>query len=364
MDQIKVLLVEDAEDQQKIFHSSVEVFNDKNKETLTLTFEIANSLDKARQVVDGSFDGVIVDLKLGNDENGGNKLIEYLNETPFRVPVIFVTGFPDLVNDHPLIIKKRARASDTYENDFKFINDIKRTGLTHIIGGRGEIERTLNKVFCTNLLPQLSAWIEYGRVDSPRTERALLRHTLNHLLLLLDNDEEKCFPEEVYISPPLVPNISTGSIVKKKGEKEFYAILNPACDLVIRRDGLFKTDRILLLEIETTKTITDSALHGITKNEKKESTLQKVLANNHTDYFHYLPKARLPKNLVFEGGFLNFRRLSTMSKEDFDKIFDPSEIQISPSFVKNIIARFSSYYTRQGQPDIDLENITSIYLGS
>ena len=30
-----------------------------------------------------------------------------------------------------------------------------------------------------------------------------------------------------------------------------------------------------------------------------------------------------------------------------------SKIQISPSFVKDIVARFSSYYARQGQPNID-----------
>lgn len=353
MDTLKILLVEDSIGQQKVFRDTVEVFNDKNNELLVVEYEISSNLDEALKKLDGSFDGTILDLKLNQDEDGGNKIVNQLNESLLRVPVIFVTGYPDLVNDHPIIVKKRARGSETYAEDLEVIRDIKNTGLTNIMGGRGIIERTLNHVFLHNLLPlpQRDTWISYGKTDSSRTEKALLRHTLNHLLQLLDENGDLCFPEEFYICPPLTQGIKTGSIVKRKDGGPFFMILNPACDLVIRANGQCKTDHILLLEIEPDKTTINAVLEGVTKKDKKHKKLEAVLGNNYTDYYHWLPRTD-----YFEGGFLNFRKLSTLNKDDFLVVFNKPSLQISQSFVKDIVSRFSSYYARQGQPDIELKD--------
>lgn len=349
MKHLKVLLVEDALDQQKIFESSVQVFNHKNDGKVTVSYSVRGTIDDALATIDGSYDGAILDLKLHDDDDGGNKIIVQLNEIGFRVPVIFVTGYLDLVNEHPLIVNKRARGDDTYENDLVLFSAIKDTGLTHIMGGRGIIEQTLYAVFLKNLLPQIQTWIDYGKADSDRTERALLRHTLNHLLQLLEDDNDKCFPEEAYIFPPLVEAKRTGSIVKAIKNDTHFVVLNPACDLVVRKNGI-KTDRILLVEIESSKDIQDKVLEGAPNNEKKRAKLAELFRNNHTDYYHWLPPVKLG---VPNGGFLNFRKLSTFSEQDFLKSFNPPTVQISPPFVKDIVARFSSYYARQGQPDLD-----------
>ena len=37
--------------------------------------------------------------------------------------------------------------------------------------------------------------------------------------------------------------------------------------------------------------------------------------------------------------------------------YSPTKIPISPPFVKDIVARFSSYYARQGQPNIDFNKL-------
>jgi len=251
MDKLKILVVEDDKEQQEIFSSSVEVYKDKHKNNRDIEFLFAESLDQAREKVNGSFDGIILDLKLNEEEEGGNQIAEEMLKSLFRVPIIFVTGFPDLVNkDNPLIIKSRSRASETYESDIDIFFEIYNTGLTKIMGGRGKIEQTLYEVFLKNLLPQLDAWKAYGKSDSSRTEKALLRFTLNHLMQILDEDEDQCFPEEVYIYPPLSDALKTGSIIENKDDKSLYAILNPACDLVVRKNGEYKTDRIMLVEIE------------------------------------------------------------------------------------------------------------------
>ena len=355
MSTMKILLIEDEEDQQEAFKEAVEAFNDDEKNRKVEPDTAAN-LSEASNKIDGSYDGAIIDLVLGNDEDGGNKIVRQLRDSFTRIPIIFVTAFPKNVIDHPSIICKRRRSDGIYTSDLLLFQKIYNTGLTRIIGGRGLIEQRLSEVFLKNLLPQIQTWVSYGTENSERTEKALLRYALNHLLQLLEEDEERCFPEEFYLYPPVSKGITTGCIVKDKMSDQQFVVLSPACDLVIRRNGEFKTDRILFVEIESENDVVDIALNGIRRRQSKENKLRDVFNNNHTDYYHWLPEA-----YSFSGGFLNFRKLRTLDKTGFDEKFETPSIQISPFFVKDIVARFSSFYARQGQPDIDSEKFIARY---
>ncbi|MGB5685231.1 MAG: hypothetical protein WBM35_05435, partial [Candidatus Electrothrix sp.] len=138
-----------------------------------------------------------------------------------------------------------------------------------------------------------------------------------------------------------------------------YILLSPACDLAVRGDGKFKTDRILLVEIEEENFVIDGALKGIGKKAKKENKLKNIFRNNYTEYFHWLPKTG-----YFDGGFINFRKISTYTTDGFETTCHHPHIQISPHFVKDILSRFSSYYARQGQPDIDRNKIIEEIIAS
>jgi hypothetical protein len=134
----------------------------------------------------------------------------------------------------------------------------------------------------------------------------------------------------------------TGSIVRKRDnaeEKPVFVVLTPACDLVIRKDGNFKTDRILLIEID------DPDLYD------EKGKVEKRLNNSLELYLHWLPKTDR-----FKGGFLNFRKVAGIPIEEYNKSYEKPFIQIAPSFVKDIISRFSSFYARQGQPNIDMQD--------
>lgn len=83
----------------------------------------------------------------------------------------------------------------------------------------------------------------------------------------------------------------------------------------------------------------------------KSSELKQAYGNNKSAFYHWLPETEF-----FKGGFLNFRKLVTLENKEFEGKFEtPPKVQISPPFVKDIVARFSSYYARQGQPDIDFD---------
>ena len=348
MNRIKILLIEDERDQQDIFREAVDVI--KSKKGLTVKYEIAKNVQEAKDKLDGSFDGTIIDLKLGDDEEGGNEIVHQLEEVFARIPVIFVTAFPDLVIEHPSIINTRSRDKGTYASDLQLFKEICDTGLTRIMGGRGVIEKNLSAVFLENLLPQIQTWVSYGQENSARTEKALLRHTLNHLAQLLEEGGDNFFPEEVYLFPPLSARFTTGSMVSR--HDQWFVVLSPACDLVVRKNGKFKTDRILLVETEKEDDVVRTALADITRRDRKKRKINEVLNNNYTDYYHWLPETS-----VLSGRFLNFRRLKNMDEDKFREEFEMPEIQISPSFVKDIVARFSSFYARQGQPDIENKEI-------
>lgn len=352
---MKILLVEDNEQDRKNCKDAINDFNQENQDK-KVELEVAVSLSEVKEKLDNSFDGAIIDLKLADQGNEGNIVTKQIEEFYFRIPVLILTGTPDAVDRNTIIIDvlKKGEPGTGYEDILNCFWKIYDTGLTRIMGGRGLIEKTLENVFKNNLLPQKDKWVTYGEIDSARTERALLRHTLSHLLQLLDDDADRCFPEEVYLKPPLTDKIQTGSVVKEKSGNQMFVVMNPACDLVTRKNGECNTDRILTVEVDSqTSLFPGFPTTGLSKNQK--GALENAYKNKKSTYYHWLPQTDF-----FGGGFLNFRKLSSLSSEEFYNRFEKPAIQISPSFLKDMLARFSVYYSRQGQPDIDFEQFISM----
>lgn len=354
MSKLRLLIVEDEERDLRACRDSVERYIDEKNRDIELVE--CKTLDEALQQLDNSFDGAIIDLTLGDEDDAGNQVIEDIRKSFFRIPIFIFTGRNTLSENIDGIEVFRKDEFTYYDLLDKFCETYD-TGLTRMMGGSGKIEDLLGKVFLDNLLLQRKKWVSYGKKDLERTEKALLRHTLNHLLQLLEEGEENCFPEEVYLYPHVSTDITTGSIVKEKSSDQWFVILSPACDLVRRgENGEFKTDRILLVEIEVENDIVNDALDDIKRKRSREDKLKAVSNNNHTDYYHWLPKTDF-----FKGGFLNFRKLKTLHEKDFKDQFETPSIQISPFFVKDIVSRFSSFYARQGQPDIDSKDFVAHY---
>ncbi|ASK27154.1 response regulator [Neisseria chenwenguii] len=357
---MKLLLVEDNEADQQLCQSAVADFNEDNS-TFRVDLEVCGNVTEAeKRLNESDFDGVIIDMKLTSSEpDEGNQVIQQIKESLNRIPVVIMTGTPDVAeqNEFPLIdICKKGDIQ--YREIIDQFQSIYRTGLTRILGGKGLIEQKLTTIFIKNLLPALTnspsgkrSWIKYAESDDTRTEKALLRYTLNHLLQHLDNDINLCYPEEMYISPPINNRINTGSILKQKSHERYFIVMNPACDLAERDTGRCNTDRALLVEIQSLKEIyPDFTWDTLSNKNKKE--LEKTYKNNKSLYYHWLPKTEF-----YSGGVINFRRVSTHTEEEINTSFDTPAIQISAPFLKDIISRFSSYYARQGQPDIDIETI-------
>lgn len=69
--------------------------------------------------------------------------------------------------------------------------------------------------------------------------------------------------------------------------------------------------------------------------------------------------AFLPEYKELEEGIIDFQNLMTISLTEYMKL--ERLATVSESFFKDIQSRFSSYYARQGTPDLNKKNIIDSY---
>lgn len=341
-----ILLIEDHKDDSDACIKTVKRMNEENMEE-KYHVTVASTFDEAiDNIKDRDYQGVIVDIKL-DGENSGNDVIHQIIDS-YRMPVVVMTGTPDtdLELDSPIKIYKKGEAR--YDEIIIALEKANQTGLFNVIGGKGIIEKTMNKVFWENLYPQINVWEEYAKNEID-TEKILLRYTVAHIMELLDEEGPNYCTEEMYIKPPVSLGIHTGTIVQSNNDNKHYIVLSPPCDLAIH-NGNMKTDRILLCEIDDFSKVNSEALKGYTKADKKRKALKDILKNNYVEYYHWLPE-----NCLFPGGYVNFRNVITFTPEEYVSEFGDPLIKIQEFFVKSILNRFSTYYARQGQPDFDFE---------
>lgn len=371
MDILKITLIEDDESEILTFKRTCEVISRKEGINIDLIIckSIAEFKEKILDII--ASDGLVVDMKLNNssgDEESGVSVIDYFSNQKIIIPTVVFTGTQDpIISTHPFIdikIKGDAEISELIKN----FQNIKKSGILDILGGKGLLQNHLYNVFHNNINKQKDKWIRHSVDNLDSTKKALLRHTLNHLYQYLDQDDEMVFLEEMYIYPPITKNITPGCIIKK--DQIYYLILTPACDLVPRKkkikdnEGNYiqddegnikvemkpKTNCVLLAEIQPLAITLDEVLEieNLSRNKKNiQKCLDKIFKDN-LDYYHFLPEA-----FDFEGGIVLFRSINTIEPEKLIEEYSASVINISPLFLKNIQSRFARYYTRQGQPDIN-----------
>lgn len=388
MNKMTLILIEDNDDETQSCQNAVNDFNDDHKDKeWCIQLETHTSIKDALKALENSyFDGAIIDMKLADSGNEGNQALDVIRQHLKRIPVAIYTGTPDVADETDIpSIGLFKKADITYGQLIYKFWDIYKTGLTKIMGGKGQIEQSLSQIFIKHLLPKISPkskvseksnWVSYAEEDPDNTEKALLRYTLNHLIHELYKSSENCYPDEMYIHLPNLEQdqvkVDTGCILKSKDNNKFYIVLSPACDLAEREGGECNTDRALLVEIQILEDILPddyfiSNCHGSKKlknrylksnlesqgehlSKQQEKDLIKYQRNTKNLYYCWLPKTSCFNN----GAVINFRRVSTYSQEELDKSFNSPVIQVASPFLKDIISRFSSYYARQGQPDINI----------
>lgn len=371
MPQINVLIVEDDSEIVNRYKRLLDSRPDKDEYPVELFS--AKNITEARKLLDNAnnvYDAAIIDIKLSSgtdhETNNGNVIIKFLQDET-RIPIFSVTGTPEDV-DHSFkrslcfSVINRAEDGDLFD---KIIN-LYKTGVTRILSRKGTIEQKLNEIFWSNLSVQLNNWIDDESRNTEAKEKSLLRYTLLHIMehleLATESDFEHYHPAEIYISPVIKSMHFTGDILKKKSDGKMFIILTPSCDMA---QG--KAKNVVLAEIESHsegvlndninlgKKTSEDASKKKKINEAKD-ILTKIISNSYSNRYHYLPKVH-----GVEGGLINFQKLLSEKYNELDSKFERIA-SINSSFAKDIIARFSAYYARQGAPDLEAEKIRDMLL--
>lgn len=345
---MKLLLVEDDVQCVKDFSSTIKRYNLEKQ--VHIEYKVAGTVVEAEGLLDSSFDGAVIDLKLHSDTDGGNKVISKI-QSDYRIPIVVLTGTPSHLKEDESALLKLYLRDKGYDPVLEFLSDIYQTGLTQILGGRGLFEQALNSFFWGNIPKTIGHYIKNNK-DAKLTQVQLLRHTISHMNELLEHSiGGESNPAETYIYPPIRSNASEGAIIKDVVSGGLYVILTPACDISNE-----KAEFLQIVNVKSINSIPEvvALVDGgaeLSKN-KKDKLVNKIktFVRNKSGRFHYLPKF----GPITSESVADFQNIQSISLDDFKDNFELLG-NVSSSFYKDLVDRFSSNYSRQGSPDYDFD---------
>jgi len=362
---LNLLIVEDDENQIKLYKDAIEEFNSRSD--IKIEIKASSNLEEGlKQIRNNDFDAAIIDLRLGSGdmEGKGKEIIKEIKGN-LRFPVFVLTGYPgDLDEDlkEENIFYKVYKQTEKNTNELlDEISRIYKTGITNIMGRKGIIDKTLQKVFWENFSENIVYWITEIE-DENKIEKVLSRHILAHLsesLKLTEEGEfERCHPAEVYIMPPIKKDFFTGDILKNITSGEYFLILTPACDMVLRKqkngEGWVtyrSADKIIVAKLVEFTRVEEVSKYIEIPSKTKKGEVEKYIRNTKRERYHYLPSF----GSRIQGFLVDFQDINRIKPEELT-IYE-RVASVDEPFLKDIIARFTSYYARQGSPDIDMDII-------
>ena len=338
LNNINILIVEDDQTQQKMYADCIKEYNKGQEENHIQFTQLYMIDDFSKTVFENHFDSLIVDLTLG-EEASGNEVIKKVLEC-CRFPVFVVSGDLnklDIDMKESLLFNIYKRDDDFYEILDRIVN-IYMTGYSKALSFGGKLDKMINEVFWKYLNDDS---ISFSNCNNDQKANRILRYALSRVsdtlsLSSTDKHDEFCACECVII-PPIEAVIFPGDIVSYE-DKE-YIIISADCDIenskseyitMCKLNSNYYDELVSCLYPETAK--------------KAEETLKK-LVNNNLNRYHLIPATS-----KYSGNVIDFQQVFSFSKEKTTEMCRVATI--SADFMKDVRARFTSYYGRQGQPQL------------
>lgn len=341
MTNLELLILDDDTDNLDEYKNDIEIFNLSNKEYNFNTYYCETLEDAFKTLNKNSIDFSIVDLRL-TDGHSGNDLVNKIIES-YQIPTQIITGFP---NDFDSKIEKNLFVSIMKRGD-KPTNDIlnkfltfAKYGVSKIFSKEGVLNTSIKDLFW-NYMPQVIENCNYSiNPDS------LIRFCANYLKESMTYNSEghdlPYQPFEFYSIPSITNSMQCGSIFEYDGDN--YINLTPACD--IAQDKTLNYQIIKIVPFEELTEIQKIITKDYSSDKKIEDAIRRLINNNTALKYHCLPP-----HGKFKGGIVNFQTVTSVEK---NTIIENCIIigNINSEFLKDITARFGSYFSRQGQPSI------------
>ena len=353
----KLLIVDDNPGQRQAISDSVREFNEiKKAEGISFVCEEAENIEIAQfKLKSEHFDSAIIDLVLTTTakEAQGNEVIQYIR-TNFRMPVFVVSDFPDKLNvdlqKETVVFKIKQRTNVTYKDLIDEIYLLLQSEITQLVHSlKNNIHHAMQELYWSHIAHNWDYWSK-TIADGGQREKIVSRYLSSILvekLNLIEDGFDKSNVAEMFFIPPIKSDYYTGDIIEMN--REFYLIINPACDMVTRKDGKRSAENIVLLKLVSILNIPRFKEHFEKPSNSKRGEIKEFLKNKN-DRYHYIPSYSKIENFL-----IDFEGISTVAPNYLSE-HKPSRIaSITEPFLKNILTRFSNYYNRLGQPDFDVE---------
>jgi len=359
---MKLLIVEDDDAQIQLYEDSIESFN-KISEIKIEYEKFKNIEDSKESLLSPDFDAAVIDLKLtkGKDTLDGLEIVKEI-ETTQRFPIFIVSGSISSIDDKEenAFFKKRNRDSN-FKDILSEIVEIYQTGITNILGRTGDIEKYLTNIFWNHLSNSMELWVKDETRSPEEKQKSLLRYTLSHMQEYIDEEIAKYHPSEFYITAPIKSNIFTGDIITFQGYR--YIVLTPSCDIIKRADGSRNAKMILFCKIiDLSEGIKNFELLKVNTSESNDNRkrLNSFVENKKQNY-HFAPKSN-----HIEAGLIDFQDKLTIDSDDVESLINKNELvriaTVSMPFLKDIISRYTNYFSRQGSPDFNVNEVYSLII--
>lgn len=345
-DIITIIIVEDNEKTQELYKDSIDDYNSESSEFEIKYFILKNDENIPNILYQNHIDAIIIDLDWGTGKQKyeGNALVKKIRDD-CRIPIFIVSGnlqsLDEEYEESP-ILKKYQRDEVDNSELFDEIAALYKTGYTTVLGNHSEIDKMLSKVFWNHMSGVLDSW-ENQEIDTKKQRMLRFAVTrINEMLTINTDDKHDSYDALEYYIKPMKKKAFTGDIVCYEDEK--YVVITASCDM---EQG--KSDFVVLCKIDFKKF---EELKS--RVEKRSNSAEKKLENyinNKEARWHLLPPCS-----VFDGGFVDFQMVRSVDRNDF---FETAKVIVSINqvFHKDIQARFSHYYGRQGQPQLSKEDI-------
>ena len=344
---MNILIIDDDESLDELFVTSAELAGFK-------AAFVKNVNDGLAMLTTQKFDAAILDLDFGDNEPTGESLVKKIEDLCLRIPVIVHSGKPDSAYSIKEKIFGIFKRGCDYNEIFNRLNEINATGISEIMGVAGEYEKILYSYYKTFFLDRKNLWIERAATESNRVKSSLIR-AFSYQLEETIHNEGKIYNEEFYLTAQ-DDLLHRGSILKTKKEGFYYIVMTPSCDLVCRYGGKPKVKSITLCLIENIEAHGLSSIAGIDIADEERVTMVHPLFSNSNDNKEMIKYHWLPPIDSFNGGFVNFSKICSVPYKNIGESFEILRIKVAQPYIKNITSRFSSYFARQGQPDLDSDD--------
>ncbi|WP_428912077.1 hypothetical protein [Niallia sp. Krafla_26] len=361
---ISVLIIEDEENQIQLINDAIDDFNDDNKENKISSDSVNNYNDGINILLQENFDAAIIDLNLDQTKTepndlDGNRIVDII-VNKFRIPIIIRTGYPTQFSSEKISEKNSFIKIYSKDESVELIIDqiVKwyTLGFSTTLGTKGILEQYLNELFWKHISDNFNEW-DIEDISFSKQEKSLLRYIVNVLSNYLEIDGESgdfefFHPAEVYIKPPVKNELFFGDILKDT-QDNYYFILTPSCEMAQEKYKKILLSKILKQEeVEGFVRARDNYIEK-PESQNKKSSLEKWFRNGHQESsgYHFLPPYS-----NFRGGFIDFQDI--LSVDPRADNFNFSKVAtVTNQFAKDISSRFTSYYARQGQPNLNSQII-------